>query len=98
VFYLGDPPIELKQWTQAFSRELTGSDVRVVPRSVLRSIAVVGDACNVVGVRFPLTSSRYRSMTEDYVTPIDDTEAVLGAGPVTFDEGIRRTSQWFRTL
>jgi hypothetical protein len=37
-------------------------------------------------------------MTEDYLTPIDQTEAVLGRGPVSFDEGIRRTSEWFRTL
>ena len=98
VFYLGDPPIELRQWTQAFSRELRGSDVRVVPRSVLRGIAVVGDGLKLAGVRFPLTTSRYRSMTEDYLTPIDQTEAVLGRGPVSFDEGIRRTSEWFRTL
>ena len=98
VFYLGDPPIELRQWTQAFSHELRGSDVRVVPRWVLRGIAVAGDACKIVGVRFPLTSSRYRSMTEDYITPIDETVAMLGAGPVSLDEGVRRTSQWFRSL
>jgi nucleoside-diphosphate-sugar epimerase len=98
VFYLGEPPIELRQWTEAFSRELRGSDVRVVPRSVLRGIAIIGDGLKVVGLRFPLTTSRYHSMTEDYITPIDLTEAVLGRGPVSFDAGVRRTSQWFRTL
>ncbi len=98
VFYLGDQPIELRQWTDAFSRELQGKDVRTVPVPILKAIAVFGDGCGRVGVKFPLTSSRLRSMTEDYVTPIDETEAVLGRGDVSLEEGVRRTSAWFRGL
>ena len=61
--YVGGPPIYLFEWTNAFSLELTGRPVRVVPRPALKALAKVGDVVVRSGGRFPIFSSRYRSMT-----------------------------------
>lgn len=98
VFYVGDAPVDLLDWTNAFSRELTGKPVRVVPRPVLRAIAFLGDAVIAVGGKFPLFSSRYRSMTEDYVTPMEKTFSVLGQPTHSLRQGVKITSDWLRSL
>ena len=41
----------------------------------------------------PLTS-RFKSMTTDYVTPTEDTILRLGAPPFSLEEGIRQTVEW----
>ena len=97
VFYLGDPPIDLFDWTNAFSIELTGRPVRVVPRSALKALAKVGDVIVRSGGKFPIFSSRFRSMTEDYVTPMDPTFEALGPAPISLNQGVRETANWLRS-
>ncbi len=96
VFYVGDPPIDLLDWTNAFSLELTGRPVRVAPRAALRSIALVGDVVNSLGGKFPLFSSRYRSMTENYVTPMEKTLDRLGMPTTSLQQGVKTTADWLR--
>ncbi len=96
VFYVGDAPVDLYEWTNAFSLELTGKPVRVVPRPALRGAAMVGDVVVACGGRFPIFSSRYRSMTEDYVTPMEPTFDVLGPSPTCMQDGVRETVKWLR--
>jgi nucleoside-diphosphate-sugar epimerase len=98
VFYVGDPPIDLFEWANAFSLELTGSEVRVVPRLILMALAKVGDAVNAIGGKFPIFSSRYRSMTESYITPMQPTFEALGQPPISLSEGVRETGKWLREL
>ncbi len=97
VFYVGDDPIDLLDWTNAFSRELTGRPVRVVPSSLLRAVGKVGDVIIAAGGRFPLFSSRFRSMTEDYMTPMAPTFAALGPSPVGLEQGVKDTVAWLRS-
>ncbi len=97
VFYLGDRPIDLFEWTNAFSMELTGRPVRVVPRPALRALAKVGDVVVRSGGKFPIFSSRFRSMTEDYVTPMEPTFEALGPAPISMREGVRETVSWLRS-
>ncbi len=97
VLYLGDPPIDLFEWTNAFSLELTGRPVRVVPRPALKALAKVGDVVVRSGGKFPIFSSRYRSMTEDYVTPMEPTFEALGPSPISMHEGVRETVSWLRS-
>jgi nucleoside-diphosphate-sugar epimerase len=98
VFYVGDPPDELIKWVDAFALALTGRRVRKVPIAVLKTIALMGDFMEAVIGRAPLTSSRLRSMTEDYVTPMEPTFALLGPPHFSVDEGIVATMSWLRTL
>jgi GlcNAc-P-P-Und epimerase len=97
VFYLGDPPIDLFEWTNTFSMELTGRPVRVVPRPALKALAKVGDVVVRSGGRFPIFSSRFRSMTEDYVTPMEPTFEALGPAPISMHQGVRETVSWLRS-
>jgi nucleoside-diphosphate-sugar epimerase len=96
VFYVGDSPVDLLDWANAFSIELTGKPVRVVPRFAIRGLALVGDAVVACGGRFPIFSSRFRSMTEDYLTPMTPTFDALGPSSVSMEQGVRETVQWLR--
>ena len=97
VFYVGDAPIDIYDWTNAFSMELVGKPVRVVPRPVLRAIAKVGDGVIAAGGKFPIFTSRYQSMTEDYVTPMDKTFERLGSPSIGLSQGVKETVSWLRS-
>jgi GlcNAc-P-P-Und epimerase len=97
VFYVGDPPIDLFEWTNAFSLALRGAPVRVVPRPLLRGLGLVGDAIVAAGGRFPIFTSRYRSMTESYVTPMEKTFERLGRPTITLKQGVDETVAWLRS-
>ena len=98
TFYVGDPPIDIYEWTNAFSLELTGKPVRNVPRPLLLALASQGgDVVIKFGGNFPIFSSRFRSMTEDYVTPMEPTYAALGTPRMSMKEGVHETVEWLRT-
>jgi nucleoside-diphosphate-sugar epimerase len=95
VLYLGDSPMRLVDWANGFSLALTGRRVREVPFSILRLIALAGDALQTVtGRAAPLTTSRLRSMTESYPTPMEPTFLLLGTPKRTLEEGIAETVRW----
>jgi GlcNAc-P-P-Und epimerase len=96
VFYVGDPPMNLLNWVNAFSRALRGHEVRIVPRALFRGLVIAGDLANSFGVRIPITSSRFQSMTEDYLTPMGPTFEALGPPKISLSEGVERTVRWLR--
>lgn len=95
VFYVGDPPFDLKEWVEEVSRQLTGKPVRYIPQPMVRLLALLGDALKAVGLRFPITSGRYRSMTSDYITPMDATIAAFGEAPFSMAQGVKETIRWY---
>jgi len=97
TFYLGDEPLLLEHWVDEFAQQLTGRRARRVPFGLLVAIARVGDVAAQRGLRAPLTSSRLRSMTEDYVVPMEPTLSTLSAGrPISLTEGVQQTVAWLR--
>jgi GlcNAc-P-P-Und epimerase len=97
VFYVGDPAINLLDWVNAFSEALTGKPSRVVPRAAVAALAKVGDLVIGLGGQFPIFSSRYHSMTEEYLTPMQPTLDALGPPKFTLQEGVEATVAWLRT-
>jgi nucleoside-diphosphate-sugar epimerase len=98
TFYLGDRPTDLYDWTNGFSQALSGHDVRVVPRPVMRALALLGDIPSALtGKPFLINSSRFRSMTTDYNTPMERTFAVFGENPYTLEAGIAETANWLKS-
>ena len=98
TLYAGDRPINLFDWANGFSRALTGRDVRVIPRSLMRALALIGDIpTRLTGKPFLINSSRYRSMITNYETPMEPTFELLGENPYTLEEGIQETVKWLRT-
>jgi nucleoside-diphosphate-sugar epimerase len=96
VYYLGDPPISLLDWVNGFSVAITGRPVRVVPSWLLKTLASVGTLLGRVGFSFPITRSRYRSMTEDYFSPMEATIRDFGPPQYSLEEGIKQTADWLK--
>ena len=97
TFYVGDDVADIYYWASGFSKALCGRSAPKIPRPLLRSIALAGDVITAIrGKQFYLTSSRYRSMTSDYPTPMEKTFQVLGKGPHSLEDGIRETVSWLR--
>jgi GlcNAc-P-P-Und epimerase len=94
VYYLGDAPIPLSDWANGFSLAITGRQARVMPRLLLKTLAAFGSVLDLLHIRFPITLSRYRSMTEDYTTPMDATIRDFGLPPYSLAQGIQETVQW----
>ena len=95
VFYVGDPPFDLRTWVEAVSKALTGRSVRYIPTWAVRTLAVTGDVLKGVGLPFPITSGRFRSMTSDYITPRDRTIEALGPAPFSVEEGVKAMVAWY---
>jgi GlcNAc-P-P-Und epimerase len=97
TFYLGDRPINLYDWVNGFSHALTGREARVVPRALMRALAVLGDIpSRLTGEAFLINSSRFHSMTTDYQTPMERTFDLFGENPYTLEDGIKETVKWLR--
>jgi nucleoside-diphosphate-sugar epimerase len=95
VFYVGDRPFDLKVWVEAVSKELTGRAVRYIPTTLIRAVARGGDVLKALGIPFPITSGRFRSMTSDYITPMDGTIAALGEAPWSIEAGVKAMVKWY---
>jgi hypothetical protein len=44
-----------------------------------------------------INSSRFRSMTTNYETPMEPTFELLGESPYSLENGIRETAAWLRS-
>ena len=95
VFYVGDQPVDLRVWVDAISRRLTGTPVRYIPTWLVRSIALGGDLLKAVHIPFPITAGRFRSMTSDYITPMDRTVEAFGEAPFSLEQGVDETIKWY---
>jgi hypothetical protein len=62
---------------------------------MVKGLALMGDVLRSVHVPFPITSGRFRSMTSDYITPMDQTIAALGEAPWTLAAGVKETVRWY---
>jgi nucleoside-diphosphate-sugar epimerase len=96
VFYVGDLPLDLYDWVNGFSIRQVGKNVRVVPRLIVRALALVGDFLALAGVGFPITSSRYKSMTNSNVAPLEKTFETFNNPPYSLEQGIEETIEWMK--
>lgn len=96
VFYVGDMPIDIYYWVNGFSLKQIGKKVKVMPRFFVKLLAITGDVLAVFKIRFPLTSSRYKSMTSSNSAPMEKTIAAFGTPPYTLEQGIDETVQWLK--
>lgn len=97
TIYVGDAPADIKLWAGAFTKSLTGRRLRVVPRPILRGVALIGDLVRLTGRPFPLFTSRYRSMTQDYLVDMNPTFELLGRGKYSLEEGVKETVDWLKS-
>ena len=95
VYYLGDPPDDIRVWVNAFSQALRGRRATEVPRWLLWLAGQAGAVIERLrGRPFYINPSRARSMTSDYAVPMDKTYEILGRPVYSLDEGVVRTVEW----
>jgi nucleoside-diphosphate-sugar epimerase len=98
IFYVGDAPRNLLDWVNGFSFALRDRPVRVVPRPLLRTVALAGDVIGKVrGREFLIHSSRFRSMITSDRAPMSATFELLGPSPFSLKQGVDETVQWLRS-
>lgn len=95
VYYVGDEPLNLLEWVQCISKELTGKPARIIPTPLIKGIALTGDVLKKFRVSFPITSTRFNSMTQDYLTPIDKTVQTFGKAPYSMEMGVQEIVNWY---
>jgi len=96
VFYVGDQPIQIDRWSIGFCKALRGKEPPRIPMWAIGGLAKGGDVISKIIRRpFLITSSRLKSMTVDYFSPIDKTEDLLGSAPYSLEEGIEETASWY---
>jgi nucleoside-diphosphate-sugar epimerase len=95
TLYVGDQTVNLLDWVNDVSLQFMGKPARLLPTTLVKGIAMVGDVLKMLKVKFPLTSTRFNSMTQDYVTSIEKTYELLGQPPFGQNEGIRRFISWY---
>jgi len=96
VFYLGDPPIYLIDWVNGFSKALIGRDARKVFPSIVYLLGLFGDLVSLAGINFPITRSRYKSMTSSNPAPMEKTINLLGNPKYNLNEAIEQTVIWLK--
>lgn len=98
VFYLGDKPVNLLEWVDTVSCAYTGKPVKLMPMSVIKGLGLIGDLLKMARIEFPMTSTRYNSMTQNYLTPIDKTYSTLGNPIYSMEEAVNEFTHWFQHL
>lgn len=96
VFYVGDYSMSSKKWLNAFSMELTGKPIRVVPRFLLYFLSWIGTFLNQVGIRSPLSLLRFANMVDNYDTPMKKTIDKFGLSHPNLEENVKETIQWVK--
>lgn len=96
TLYVGDRPIDLRDYADEFVRQVKGGDTRTVPIGLATALARTGDVLGKVGLPWPLTSTRLGSMTEGYPVPIEPTFELLGEPPWSLRDGVATTVEWLR--
>ncbi|MFT7032659.1 MAG: nucleoside-diphosphate-sugar epimerase [Cyclobacteriaceae bacterium] len=96
IFYVGDEPVKLYNWVNEFSLELKGRNVRIVPKSFVKALALFGDLLKLFGISFPITSSRFESMTTSNPAPMKKTFNEVGRPIISLEQGVKVTSDWLK--
>jgi len=97
VLYVGDEPIPLIDWVNAFSKLIQKRTVRRIPRVLLKTLSELGDILISLGGSFPLSRSRYDNMISDYITPIDKTISIIGRPTIHLNTGVQETINWLNS-
>jgi GlcNAc-P-P-Und epimerase len=100
LFYLADyEPISLRDWTNKLQQALGAPQIPTYSEKVVRLCAWIGDLLSACGLKkFPFNSFRLNNITTEYCYNMSKTAEVCGPLPVSFEEGIKATANWIKTL
>ena len=96
TLYLADYlPIDLVGWCNDFQKSFGARPIPVMPKILVRLLALTGDALGHLGMRrVPFNSFRLKNMLAQYRFDMRETEAICGPLPYTIEDGVRITAEW----
>lgn len=97
IFYIADHVLDSYEWVQAFSRALTGKDVRRVPISLFKALGFGGELIRMLGFPTPIDAGRVLRLTTSYEVPLERTFEITGLPRTSLEEGVARTVAWLRS-
>jgi nucleoside-diphosphate-sugar epimerase len=96
VFYLGDyDPYEINEWANEIGDE-SGRHIPTIPKIIVRTLSYFGDFLGIFNIKFPLTSFRYKNMTEDGINQLDNMVKIAPFLPYKRNEGVKITLKWIK--
>ncbi len=96
VYYVGEEPIKQIEWINAFSNALIGREVLQVPKFFIYLLALVGDALDCMGVKFPMDGPRFFNLTTSNPVSISPIIDAFGIPPYSMNNGVLETVRWLR--
>ncbi|MBN1554976.1 MAG: NAD(P)-dependent oxidoreductase [Phycisphaerae bacterium] len=99
VFYLSDyDEFTIRAWADEIASAAGGKRIRTIPSRMMRLMAMMGDACKLLGWKaVPMSSFRLNNMWSDTTRiPLDNTKTLTGPLPYSMKDGVRRTVEWMR--
>lgn len=96
TYYLGDLPIDSNIWLNAWCRQLTGHKLKYIPSIIMWLAAKLGDLLNILGIKFPIYTIRYRNMMENYISPTNVTIREFGILNDDLQDNINETIAWLK--
>lgn len=100
TFYLADyEPLSLRDYLETFRSAMNAPPIPSYPVWFVSLLARIGDGLTVAGwKKFPLNSFRLNNILTEYQFDLSATKAVCGSLPYSFEEGVKATAAWFKTL
>jgi GlcNAc-P-P-Und epimerase len=99
VFYFADyEPFSLRAYINALADHMGRRRPPTLPLPAARLLGWAGDGLARLGIRFPFTSFRLNNIRTEYVFDLTPTRDVCGPLPISFDDGVRRTVEWYRHI
>lgn len=100
TFYIADyEPLSLRRYADDLAKELGAPSIPTYPFPVVRGLAYLGDALNILGWgAFPFNSFRLHNILTEYIFDTTDLEIVCGPLPVSYEDGVRATVEWYKVV
>ena len=98
TMYLADyPPIDVVDMANRIQREVGSNQIRTLPRSLVKPVALGGDILQRLGwAEPPLTSFRLNNLLTEMIYDTAPLQRIAPQLSYSLDEGIRRTIEWMR--
>ena len=97
TLYLGDwPPYVIREWADEIAA-FVPYRVSTVPKGIFKGLALVGDALQHIGARFPMTTFRLQNMTTDNVHDLGPLQTLMKSSlPFSRAQGNALTVKWLQ--
>jgi len=97
TYYLGDyESTKVDEWAREISAEVN-KEILTIPRPIVWLAAKIGDILQEIGIKFPMSSFRFKNMTTDNVIPLEETRKIAPLTIFDRNDGNRRTIFWMKT-